>query len=412
MIIEILTGFYFAFFFVANLMFYKVCYKIMDRARVGMKIIYVAAFINSTFFSVMIYGFNQLPTVTYLMVFFGTTIQLTILFKNDILGILMCSFMATIYLICIESIVVSSGALLRGITIGELTYNHMLLFEHIVIAWMFCMIASIIIYKFVPGKYLKIINQSKEQIGFVMAFLTTALVYLTYNSFIYGKADTFDPIYLPLHQIIAPLTWLIIVNLTIALLIRFDYLNGYKVKADLLTKTVQEQQTQLMKSKNMAERDSLVNLYNKATAEKKIKEALEKSKNGSFFIIDVDNFKDINDQKGHPYGDKVLLYLSKRLLNIFRTDDIVGRIGGDEFVVFMKNLATEEELERKGKELCDVVKVPFQDEFGVSARVSISIGIATTPTAGDTFEELYRNADRALYVSKKKGKNTYSIYEM
>ncbi len=411
MTIEILAVLYFIFFFITNLMFLKICYKVMDKARVKMVVIYIVVFFNSTIFTIIAYGFNQLPIITYLMVLLGSAIELTLLFKNSLLGIFMYSFMATIYLMCIESIVISSAALNLGITLGELTHNHLLLFEHIVVAWLCCMVVSVVIYRFVPGDYLKIINQNREQVGFIIVFLLTTIAYLTFNSFIYANADTFDPLYLPIHQIVAPFAWLMVVNLAIALIIRFDYLHGYKVKVDLLSKTVQEQQSQLIKSKNMAERDSLVDLYNKVATEKKIKEALEFSKEGSFFVIDIDNFKGINDEKGHPHGDKVLLFLAKRLLNSFREDDILGRIGGDEFVVYIKKRATNEELSKKCNELCRIAEAPFKDEFGEKTNVSISIGVAVAPEGGVTFEDLYRNADRALYVSKKKGKNTYSIYE-
>ncbi len=408
--IEFLTALYFVFFLVTNIMFFQIADKIMDKSKFPKKTLYVTAIINSIFFSMMVYGFNQLPTVTYLIVLIGSIIQLSILFKNSILGVIMCSLMATIYLVCMESIVISSGALILNLSLADVTHNHQILFLHIVVSWFLCMLTSIFINAFVPGKYFKIINQNREQIIFVLGFLFTAAVYLTLNSFIYANANIFDANYLIIHQIISPITWLIVVNLAVILLIRFDYLHGYKVKTDILQKTIDEQKYQLSETQNRAERDLLVNAYNKVTTKSKIEEALEEGEKGAFFILDIDNFKNINDSKGHPYGDKVLVYLFKRIMHTFRERDIVGRIGGDEFVIFLKNPPDIKIVENKAASLCSDVNIPFTDELGESAIISISIGVALCPEHGEDFDTLYSKADIALYESKNKGKNTFTIY--
>ncbi len=410
MTLEILTGLYFVFFFVTNLMVFGTCNKIMDKCRFPKFSIYIVTFLNSVVFTVIAYGFNQLPTITYLMVLIGLILELSLLFKNNICGILMCSFMSTIYLVCVESITISSGALILGVTLGDITHNHLLLFSHIVISWFICMVISICINKLVPSKYIKIINQNKEQVLFVLGFLLAATVYLTLNSFIYANADSFDPVYLPLHQIITPFAWLIVLSLAMILLIRFDYLHGYKVKSDILEKTLEEQKSELDITRDRAERDSLVNAFNKTTTKLKIDAYLRENDYSAFFIFDVDNFKSINDQYGHPFGDTVLVYLYKRILHTTRTNDIVGRIGGDEFVIFFKDLTDLDIVVSKAKHLCEYVNVPFTNENGLSVNISISIGISLSPKHGSSFEEMYHKADIALYTSKHKGKNTYTIY--
>ncbi len=409
MVIEILAILYFVFFFLTNTMFFNICYKVMDRARFSKKVLYAVALFNAIVFTIIAYGFNQLPTVTYLMVLIGSTIELLILFKNNIFGILMYSFMVTIHLVCIESIVISSGALIFGLTIGDITHNHDLLFQHIVTAWAVFMLYCHLINRFLPGKYLKIINQQREQTLFILGFLFATTAYLTLNSFIYANADNFDPLYLPIHQLVTPLCWLVVVNLAVALMIRFDVLHGYKVKNIKLQKTIDRQQSELEESKHRAERDALVNVYNKAATEQKIKEALLEVDAGAFFILDIDDFKGINDTKGHPFGDKVLIYLSRRIENTFRGQDIVGRIGGDEFVVFLRNTSSEVIIKSKAEELCREMSIPFADESGNNVSVSISIGIALMPKHGKDFDTLYSCADRALYRSKELGKNTYTI---
>ncbi len=409
--LEILSTLYFVFVLVTNIMFFKISNKVLDKPRFGTKILYLVAAVNAAVFTYILYGFNQLPTITYLMVLFGGLIELVILFKNHIWGTLMCSLISVIYLVCVESITISLGVLLRGKTIADVTHDHIALISNIVFSWAICAIIGILINKLVPGKYLKIVNEHKEQTIFMVGFLLITATYLTLNSFIYGYSDTFDKFYLPLHQVITPLTWLAVVTLAMTLLIRFDYLHGYKVRADMLLETIDRQKLELVETQNRAERDSLVNAYNKNATHEKISESLKDIKSGAFFIIDIDDFKGINDTKGHPFGDKVLIYLFKRISHMVRARDIVGRVGGDEAIVFLQNAPSVEIVRSKAETLCNDVNVPFCDDNGTRVNVSISVGIALYPEHGDTFEELYKNADTALYQSKKKGKNTFSIYE-
>ncbi len=411
MTIEILTALYFIFFFIANAMYFRICRSVMDKTRFHKKLIYVVAFVNSVIFSVIVYGFNQLPTVTYMMVFCGLIIELTILFKNHFTGILMYSILATITLMCMESIIISATTLILGTTLADVIQDHILLTSLIVISWVFCAAITTSVNKFVKAKYLRIINQNREQVYFVLAVLLLAAIYMTLNSFIYGYANNFDPLYLPVHQIIAPLCWLLVVNLTLVILIRFDYLHGYKLKSDILQERIERQNSELIETKERAERDALVDVYNKVATQKKISKALKTSSSGAFFIVDVDDFKNINDTMGHPFGDKVLVFLSKRIINAFRGNDIIGRIGGDEFVIFVKNPPTIELIHKKAEVLSREISVPFADEDGQRVSVSISIGVALAPEHGADFDSLYANADKALYQSKNKGKNTYTIYE-
>ncbi|MEG2668169.1 MAG: diguanylate cyclase [Lachnospiraceae bacterium] len=163
-----------------------------------------------------------------------------------------------------------------------------------------------------------------------------------------------------------------------------------------------------------AERDSLTGLYNKGITEKLIAEHLlfnHSSTVVAFFIIDIDDFKDINDHLGHAYGDKVLRELGEKVLTIFRSEDIVGRIGGDEYIAYMKNGATDAVVREKGEEICKTLYTTYQDGEGQEIVLSSSVGVAVSPKDGITFEELYNHADTALYVAKKAGKNNCQIYD-
>ena len=159
------------------------------------------------------------------------------------------------------------------------------------------------------------------------------------------------------------------------------------------------------------EQDSLTGLYNKASTQYHIQNALMKGAGNSyaFLILDIDNFKQVNDNCGHDFGDKVIADFARRLRAQFRQDDIVGRIGGDEFVVFVQSVSREW-LACKIQSLVQNLHYEFADDTK-KWEISASLGAALAPEAGTTFEELYRNADGALYDIKQKGKNGYTFFQ-
>ena len=164
--------------------------------------------------------------------------------------------------------------------------------------------------------------------------------------------------------------------------------------------------------KNKAEIDGLTGIYNSATLKLKIQKLLEDKNSQAkkvFIIIDLDNYKEINDQFGHIYGDKVLIDIANTLKNKFRSTDIIGRLGGDEFIVFLNNVRDCDEVER----LLNILKLSLEkiyEKNNVYLKVSGSIGVSISPDNGTTFEELYKKADIALYDVKKHGKNNYKKY--
>ncbi len=161
----------------------------------------------------------------------------------------------------------------------------------------------------------------------------------------------------------------------------------------------------------LSQTDQLTNCYNKVTAENLIKEAIATSRDGShvMFIIDIDNFKAVNDNLGHHYGDMVLSGIAADLHAQFRTVDIIGRIGGDEFIVFVKNMRDLKIIEARAKGIARAFKNTYSGEHG-EYKVSGSIGIALYNKDGDNFEDLYKAADKALFQSKLAGKDRYTFY--
>ena len=164
-------------------------------------------------------------------------------------------------------------------------------------------------------------------------------------------------------------------------------------------------------SEHIAEKDSLTGILNRSETEKQIEEYIQNfpDRQGALFMVDTDDFKLINDTKGHIVGDMVLAEMAGGMKRIMRGNDIVGRIGGDEFMIFMKDITCAGDGEKKAGDLIEMSHHLFEDEKS-PVSVSCSIGVSIFPNDGNTFKELYANADKALYQVKEQGKNGFMLY--
>ncbi len=157
--------------------------------------------------------------------------------------------------------------------------------------------------------------------------------------------------------------------------------------------------------------DILTGLTNKAATERLIQEYIHANPNGIgvLFIIDVDNFKKINDTMGHAFGDEVLKELGHQIRGMFRATDVVGRFGGDEFVIFMQDVKDPNVIKRDADRLKDFFNNFKAGEY-VKYSVTASIGASVYTEDGKDYETLFRMADKALYVVKRHGKNNLFFY--
>lgn len=160
-----------------------------------------------------------------------------------------------------------------------------------------------------------------------------------------------------------------------------------------------------------ADTDLLTGLNNKLATERKIKDYMAKHPDSQsmMFILDIDNFKKINDTMGHAFGDEVLRSLGKQIGAIFRATDIIGRAGGDEFMIFLKGIDSAEAIRKEAKKVETFFK-GFQAGEYVKYAATASIGVAIFPQEGADFETLYKAADQGLYKAKKRGKNQLAFY--
>lgn len=159
-----------------------------------------------------------------------------------------------------------------------------------------------------------------------------------------------------------------------------------------------------------ARRDPMTGLLNKQALREEVEEFLHEKQSGihAFMVIDIDNFKRINDTFGHVFGDTIIKDVSEKIAEQFRGLDIIGRVGGDEFVVCMKYV-TIEHAKEKARSLCEAVKKKYggsQEERTVTCSVGI---VFFSENEATDYESLFSRADMAMYQAKMSGKNGYQI---
>ena len=162
--------------------------------------------------------------------------------------------------------------------------------------------------------------------------------------------------------------------------------------------------------KTKSQIDEMTSLFNKMTVEKLITKTLTEHEDGlhALMLIDIDNFKSVNDVYGHAMGDHVISVAAGVISSQFRSTDYVGRIGGDEFCVLMVDIPSPEIALIKAENLVNLVK--YKENLSIPDNISISAGIAFSSTEDCSYDDLAAKADQALYVSKKSGKGRYSVY--
>ncbi|MEG0813474.1 MAG: sensor domain-containing diguanylate cyclase [Clostridium sp.] len=159
------------------------------------------------------------------------------------------------------------------------------------------------------------------------------------------------------------------------------------------------------------EKDSLTGLLDRIGFEKKIKAALDVGTDhqATFIMLDIDNFKQVNDVYGHTKGDETLCSFARILQQVFDKNSYVARMGGDEFAVFIDEPKTKKQLDSKVIELSDAI-IKNHNEIEQNIYISCSLGIALAPKDGDGFHTLYAKADKALLYAKSNGKNQHHYF--
>lgn len=188
------------------------------------------------------------------------------------------------------------------------------------------------------------------------------------------------------------------------------YPNSNEIQVFLLFEDINVSKLEALQIQSDATTDSLTGALNRKAFLKKLEYLIGTQKKGTLgalMLIDVDNFKTVNDTFGHECGDQVLVDIYASIKGSIRNADLVCRLGGDEFIVYLADLPSREVACRKAEQICNAA----QKDFEQNVQISMSIGVAICPEDGNTFTELYRKADKALYTIKRDSKNNFAVYE-
>ncbi len=158
--------------------------------------------------------------------------------------------------------------------------------------------------------------------------------------------------------------------------------------------------------------DKLTGFLNKAGSNMELEKCCKNEK-GTLMIVDLDSFKLINDIYGHESGDRILENFASIITDNSRNDDIRGRIGGDEFIVFLKDICDEQTIAGFASRINERIHKIAVDLFGEDMDIPLgaSVGAVKIPEFGTDYEELFKLADKALYFVKQNGKHGYSFYQ-
>ena len=179
-----------------------------------------------------------------------------------------------------------------------------------------------------------------------------------------------------------------------------------------LINNVTEYQLLKMELEKRAKTDELTGLLNKGAAQDLIRMMMsnyqKEGDRSALLMLDVDYFKQVNDTFGHAEGDRVLSEIGRIIKNGCRAMDVAGRIGGDEFLIYMRDILSPDNAVQLARRLQDQTARAFADS-ALEGRVSLSIGIALYPEHGHRFDDLFKAADKALYYVKKHGRAAFRV---
>lgn len=203
-------------------------------------------------------------------------------------------------------------------------------------------------------------------------------------------------------------------NVEIPVSISLSYTTRNEKKyAIVIVRDITEQKRIEERIHYLAQYDQLTKLPNRALFNDRLQHSIDRAQRNSIKValifLDLDGFKNVNDSLGHQAGDELLQIIAERLLNITRTEDTVARYGGDEFTIILEEPELTEHVAVAAKKVLQAIgEVIYLS--GHEVTVGASIGISIYPDNGTDIDKLIKNADTAMYQSKKQGKNCYQFY--
>ena len=183
----------------------------------------------------------------------------------------------------------------------------------------------------------------------------------------------------------------------------------FPASSDVMAYLLYENISEEKNNERLAHTDPLTGLLNRTAFEERFARVLRMRKSGALgalMMIDLDGFKQVNDSFGHAAGDATLIETARKLRSAFRADDLLCRLGGDEFLVYLCDIPDRKAIEEKAAFVCAIL----HKSFSLDVQLSASMGIAVCPDDGGQLDQLYRKADLALYHVKDSGKDGFILY--
>ena len=189
--------------------------------------------------------------------------------------------------------------------------------------------------------------------------------------------------------------------------------DGKPIKAFFRTANIHQQKLEMDRLKTSSEHDSLTGLLKLGTAKEKINTILEDFETSSMhgvLVLEIDNFSNLHSEFGHTFADALLLDISARLSKKFSGDNLLARIGQERFLLFLHNVSDPAQAEASARNINDMFS---EMHLGaeIDLKITASIGLSLFPNNGNEFDELLNAAEMALYISKKSGKDKYTVYD-
>ena len=187
-----------------------------------------------------------------------------------------------------------------------------------------------------------------------------------------------------------------------------EYLNSTDVQAFLMYEDIDEKKREELNEIERTQNDPLTGVLNRVAFAEKVDAIIARDAGSqhAMLMMDMDGFKQLNDTFGHAAGDQALMDTAAVMRALVREGDLICRLGGDEFLIWLRAIPYDAVIDKIARQLCEQVQKAFSQEV----KISVSVGVSVYPRDGHDFDELYRNADKALYRVKKTGKNNYAFF--
>ncbi len=368
--------------------------RYLQNERFHASLKYFIPVINVYLINIAIQYFYTHSVLVYTIASFVFLLEVLILFKDRFMGLIGFTLGPLMHFFVLRAATSGIHSLYSKTPLYEIYNNNELIVIDAQLSFAVHIVVIITFMIFFPVNATKKIIKNNFLVKALNALMLLLVIYLIYNSYI---------LCLPVDSIPS------IINVsTIGLYLLLIF---YVAAIFLLFLVSNEAyDTLILELEKKVDTDTLTGLYNKLGFVKRVSQHLETHQSGAMLVIDLDNFKLINDNFGHLKGDELLHSFAKLLEEQLRPLDILGRFGGDEFVIFLRQGCSENRIADIFQRLRNNLQGTYITDSGDEIKVSISLGVANYSKEINTYEKLFKAADEALYLAKRKGKDTFEIH--